>query len=367
MAIAAVLGSGNAACAYAAYLGKRGHEIHLYDSISFESNLTPIREYGGMDLIGADSGFGPISMITNDIEKAVKGVKVIFVVLPAFGHKPTAQALAPYVEDGQIIVLNPGAVLGALEFSQTLRDGGCTKDFTMVELASNVFACRRVGPTTVDIFAKKEILEASSIPADRIHDAIRALDVFYPDTFVAQENVLYTSLTYTNMIVHPVGSVLNMGRIEWTHGDFLFYWEGLTPGVCRNAERVDAERIAVGKALGAELVSFPDLTHKYYGHPERTTIYEIVSQSEVNDHTGVPSAPKDLSSRYITEDIPYALVPLSALGHALGVETPVIDALITLACVANQTDYRITGRTLASLGLEGLDRDQIVQRIIEGK
>ena len=168
------------------------------------------------------------------------------------------------------------------------------------------------------------------------------------------------------MIVHPVGSVLNMGRIEWTHGDFLFYWEGLTPGVCRNAERVDAERVAVGKALGAELVSFPDLTHKYYGHPERTTIYEIVSQSEVNDHAGVPSAPKDLSSRYITEDIPYALAPLSALGHALGVETPVIDALITLACVANQTDYRIAGRTLASLGLEGLDRDQIVQRITEG-
>ena len=138
MAIAAVLGSGNAACAYAAYLGKRGHEIHLYDSIRFESNLTPIREYGGMDLIGADSGFGPISMITNDIEKAVKGVKVIFVVLPAFGHKPTAQALAPYVEDGQIIVLNPGAVLGALEFSQTLQDYGYAKDFTMVKLASTV-------------------------------------------------------------------------------------------------------------------------------------------------------------------------------------------------------------------------------------
>lgn len=367
MSEAAVLGSGNAACAYAAYLGKRGHKIHLYDSVRFESNLTPIKDYGGLDLIGADQGFGSVFKVTTDIEDAIKGIKVLFVVLPAFGHKSTAEALAPYVENGQIIVLNPGAVLGAAEFLHTLRDCGCTKDITMIELASNIFACRRTGPTVVDIFGKKAKLEAASIPADRIHHAIEELNVFFPDTFVPQENVLYTSLTYTNMIIHPVGSVLNMGRIEWTHGDFLFYWEGMTPGVCRNAACVDAERMAVGRALGTDLMSFPDVTRQYYGHPERTTMYEILSQSEVNDHAGVPSAPKDLSSRYITEDIPYALVPLSALGHALGVETPVIDALITLAGVANQTDYRRVGRTLESLGLEGLGRDRILECITTGR
>ncbi len=366
MATVTILGSGNAACAYAAYLGKAGHEVRLYDSPRFEANLVPIREKGGMDMIGAYTGFGPISMVTTDIEEAVKGVKVLMVVLPAFGHKPTAEALAPYVEDGQIIVLNPGAVFGAIEFLNTLRACGCTRDVTMVEMASNIFACRRVGPNTVDIFAKKDKLEAASIPAGRINDAIRELEIFYPDNFAPQENVIYTSLTYTNMIVHPVGSVLNMGRIEWTHGDFLFYWEGLTPGVCRNAEKLDQERMAVGKALKAKLVSFPDITHKYYGHPERTTIYELVSQSEVNDHAGVPSAPKDLQSRYITEDVPYALVPLAAVGNALGVETPVINALITLAATANQDDYRKTGRTLESLGLEGLSGEEILERITAG-
>ena len=74
-----------------------------------------------------------------------------------------------------------------------------------------------------------------------VRGAIAELEVFYPDTFVAQDNILYTSLTYTNMIVHPVGSVLNMGRIEWTHGQYRFYWEGLTPGVCRNMDAVEAD------------------------------------------------------------------------------------------------------------------------------
>ena len=45
----AILGSGNAGCTYSAYLGKRGHEVHLWDSERFKDNLDPIAERGGMD------------------------------------------------------------------------------------------------------------------------------------------------------------------------------------------------------------------------------------------------------------------------------------------------------------------------------
>jgi len=367
MAKVAILGSGNAACTYSAYLGKRGHEVHLYDAPRFEANLAPIKERGGMDIVGADTGFGPISMVTTNLEDAVKGVKVLMVVLPGFGHKPTAQALAPYVEDGQIIVLNPGAVFGALEFLNTLRECGCTKDVTMVELASNIFACRRVGPTKVDIFAKKNVMETACIPADRTEEAIKELSVFFPDTYVPVPNVIHTSLSYTNLVIHPAGSILNMGRIEWTHGHYRFYWEGLTPGVCRNIEAVDAERMAVGKALGADLIPALEIFHRYYGHRERNSIYDFFSKSEANDSPNNPaSAPTDLKSRYITEDLPYALVPLAAVGKVLGVETPVIDSLITLGSVANEEDYRTTGRTLESLGLAGLSGDEILERFTKG-
>ena len=366
MAKVAILGSGNAACTYSAYLGKRGHEVHLYDSKRFEQNLTPIMEKGGMDMVGADTGFGPISMITTDIQQAVAGVKCVMIVVPAFGHKTLAQQVAPYVEDGQIFILNPGAMLGALEFLNTLRQCGCTKDIIVGELESNIFACRRTGPTTVDIFGKKHTIGISTIPADKVGETVKELEQFFPDTYKALPNVLYTSLAYGNMVIHPAGSLLNMGRIEWTHGNFLFYWEGLTPGVCRNLEGVDNERLALGQALGCTLDSLVEKSHQYYGHPERKTIYEFYSKSEVNDQPGRPSAPKDLSARYITEDVPYGLVPMSELGKVLQVKTPVIDALITVASVANQEDYRATGRTLESLGLAGLSREEILERICMG-
>ena len=366
MSKVAILGSGNAACAYAAYLGKRGHDVRLYDSKRFEANLTEIKKRGGMDITGIEQNFGPIGTVTTDLKEAVDGVKVIMIVVPGFGHKPLAEQLAPVLQDGQVVTLNPGAVFGALEFLETIRRCGCDKDVIVGEIASNIFACRRTGPTSVNISGKKEVIETAAIPASRVQEMISVLDEFFPHTYVPVPNVIYTSLGYNNLIIHPAGAILNMGRVEYQKGQFDFYWEGLTPGVCRNIEAVDAERIAVGEALHCHLETFMEITHHYYGHEERETVYDFFSQSEVHGGSG-PSAPNNLKHRYITEDIPYALVPLSAVGKVLGVETPVIDSLITLASVANHENYRETGRSLKALGLEGLNAEELIHRFETGK
>ena len=116
-----------------------------------------------------------------------------------------------------------------------------------------------------------------------------------------------------------------------------------------------------------DLIPALEIFHRYYGHRERNSIYDFFSKSEANDSPNNPaSAPTDLKSRYITEDLPYALVPLAAVGKVLGVETPVIDSLITLGSVANEEDYRTTGRTLESLGLAGLSGDEILERFTKG-
>ncbi len=366
MAKVAILGSGNAGCTYAAYLGKRGHDVRLYDSKTFESNLTAIMQNGGMDLTGLDTGFGPINTVTTDIEEALSGVDIIMIVVPGFGHKPLAEQLAPHLKDGQIIVLNPGAVFGGLEVLNTIRGLGCKADVTIGELASNIFACRRVGPTTVNITGIKETIEISTIPSSRVNEAIDRLNVFYPNTYVPVPNEIYTSFGYNNLIIHPAGALLNMGRIEWFNGEYDFYWEGLTPGVCRNIEAVDRERLAVAAEMGCHLETFMEINHRYYGHPERKTVYDFFRQSNVHGGTGTPTAPKDLKGRYITEDIPYALVPLEAIAEKCNIKTPTISALITVASNANEEDYRVTGRSLKALGLDGLNKEEILNLINNG-
>lgn len=375
MAKVAILGSGNGACTYAAYLGKRGHEVRLYDQERFKDNLTAIKEAGGMNLLAEgnmvakkaeEEGFGPIFMVTTDAKAAIEGVEVIMVVIPGFGIAPIAKAIAPYLKASQIVMLNPGQVFGALEFLNTLRQCGNNEDVTICEAASNIFACRRVGPTTCRMSGMKYAMEVATIPADRVDYCVSKLDEFFPKLFIPYPNTMYTSLTYLNLVVHPGTAILNMGRIEDTKGNFDFYWEGMTPGVCRNLEAIDAERKALGKALGCDLDDFLFVFHRYYGHPERNTIHEFFTKSEVHGGAG-PSAPPDLHYRYVSEDIPYALVPMEAVAKVLGVETPAITAIITLASIANEENYRETGRSLKYMQLEGLSRDQIVQRFLTGK
>ena len=74
-------------------------------------------------------------------------------------------------------------------------------------------------------------------------------------------------------------------------------------------------------------------------------------------------APPSIDHRYISEDVPMSLVPLSSLGAMLGVPTPAIDMIIQLGSILHSTNYRAVGRTVESLGLAGLSVKQIRQRV----
>ncbi len=78
-------------------------------------------------------------------------------------------------------------------------------------------------------------------------------------------------------------------------------------------------------------------------------------------------APRTTNVRYITEDVPMSLVPISETGKVLNVKTDIIDSLINIAESIFKQDFRGKGRNLKKLGLEGLDVNQIRDILINGK
>ena len=77
-------------------------------------------------------------------------------------------------------------------------------------------------------------------------------------------------------------------------------------------------------------------------------------------------APGQLNTRWLSEDVPYGLRAWSGLGTALGVPTPVIDAVITLGLTVLHEPLDTNYRTLGDLGLEGMTRDQMLNYAREG-
>lgn len=355
----AVIGAGHGGQAMAGYLAVRGCSVNLFNKTP--EKLEPIRFRKGISLRGQVERFGKLNLITHDIDEAVARARVIMVVIPATGHRDVARLCAPHLEDGQIVVLNPGRTGGAIEFEHTLREYGCRANVTVAEAGTFIFASRASGYGEATIFGIKKTVPLAALPADRTPLVLEALRSVFPQ-FVAAENVLETSLDNMGAIFHPALTLLNAARIEGTSGDFDYYHEGISPSVARVLEAMDSERVAVAAALGVRARTALEWLGRAYGARGKD-LYEAVLDTE--GYSGI-RAPATLRHRYIFEDVPASLVPMASLGDVLGVPAPTIRNIIHLASVVHEIDYWTLGRTVDRLGLAGLSPAEIRRRVMEG-
>jgi opine dehydrogenase len=114
----------------------------------------------------------------------------------------------------------------------------------------------------------------------------------------------------------------------------------VTPAVVNVVEGVDRERLAVGRALGLELTPVAEGFHAA-GFGPKGDFWSTINGSKM---LTALRAPGQVETRWLTEDIPYGLATWAALGDQLGVETPVMDALVTLASATLGRDFRAETR-----------------------
>lgn len=365
----AILGGGHAAFAHAADLSIRGFEVRLYEVPELADTIAAVKERGGIDCepdatTGLKGGFGRVKLVTTDAGEALDGADVAFVVVPAFAHQAFARLIAPHVKEDQVIVLSPGNFGGTVTFARGLRQHGCRALPLLAEAQSMIYACRKGSPTSIRIFGYKHGLRVAVFPARQTARVMAMLRQVF-STLEPAQNVLWTWLSNPNAIAHPPVTILNAGRVEATGGDFLFYVDGMTPSVMRVVEALDDERMYLGAGLGLALMPYHEMTKTWYGHqgyqgpnyPDKArnpVYYAIKAESELN-------------SRYLTEDVPYGLVPWEDLGRLAGVEMPVCSSLIDLADSLLGVDFRANGQTLARIGLGDLDAEGLLHLVEEGE
>ncbi|NPV66634.1 MAG: NAD(P)-binding domain-containing protein [Anaerolineae bacterium] len=357
-----IIGAGHGGKAMAADLAVRGYRVCLYNR-SYE-NIAAIDARGGItvDLEDGRQVFGHLYRVTSDMAQALAGSQLIMVVVPASAHRDVALACAAHLQDGQIVVLNPGRTGGALEFRQVLAEQNCTADVTIAEAETFIFTSRSMGPAEARIFRRKDAVPLAALPATRTAQVLDLVQEIYP-SFIAAPNVLYTSLNNMGAIFHPALTLLNAGWIEATGGEFEFYIDGVTPSTARLLERLDRERVTVATAMGVRAQTAQEwLARAYSAHGE--DLYEAIHDNP--GYKGI-TAPRSLRHRYIFEDVPYSMVPIAELGRRFGVDVWGMEAMIQLACVLHGTDYRYRGRTLARMGLEGLSLTEITNLVNTGR
>ena len=114
--------------------------------------------------------------------------------------------------------------------------------------------------------------------------------------------------------------------------------------VARLYEAINAERVAVGAALGAKVPDLAEWWGETYGVREETLPESAQKLTTPGGPYGGPPTPKSFEHQFVSEDVPTGLVPMSEIGRAVGVPTPSINALIRIASIMAGTDFKSSAR-----------------------
>ena len=358
----AVLGGGNGSFAAAGDFALQGHDTNLWRRNAVE--VTQHRAAGSRIIVKDANGkhIAQLALVTTDIAEAVSGAELILCPAPAFAQHDIAGLLAPHLGDGQVVFLPP-ATFGSMIFAKAARDAGNRAGLSFAETGTLPWLTRKHGPFEVAITIRAKRLPVGVFPLDAADHALDLIGRAFPGVIEPCGDALSGALMNAGPIIHPPLIVMNAGPIEhFTRWDI--HKEGTQASIRTVTDALDAERIAVREGFGYRNPHFP-LAHHYATEGEQW-MYGRGSHDRLTDSGDWRERIILSEHRYMREDLRLGLSFLVSAAELVGVATPLAKSFLTIGGAICGEDFMKSGRTLASLGLGHLDRDQLQTLLRDG-
>jgi opine dehydrogenase len=303
-----------------------------------------------------------VALVTDDIAEALRGAELIVCPAPATAQIDIASALAPHLADGQVVFLPPGT-FGSLIFARAAREAGNRADVSFAETGTLPWLTRKHGPFEVAITVRAKRLPTGVFPLARKAHALGVISKAFPGAIEDCGDALSGALMNAGPIIHPPLITMNAGPLEHFER-WDIHKEGTQPAIRRVTNALDAERIAVREALGYGAPHFPLANH--YAREGEEWMYGRGSHERLTDSGDWRERIVLTAHRYMLEDTRLGLSLLISVGALTGVPTPLARAFASIGGAVCGADFMATGRTLDSLGLEGLGLAGLQRLLKEG-
>jgi opine dehydrogenase len=358
----AVLGGGNGSFAAAGDLALQGHDIRLWRRNAVE--MAEHRAAGSRIIVEDANGqhTAQLTLVTSDMAEAVGGAELILCPAPAFAQHDIARQLAPHLADGQVVFLPP-ATFGSMIFAVAARDAGNRAKSSFAETGTLPWLTRKHGPFEVAITIRAKRLPVGVFPLDAADHALDVIGRAFPGVIEPCGDALSGALMNAGPIIHPPLIVMNAGPIEHFER-WDIHKEGTQAAIRDVTDALDAERIAVREGYDYRSPHFP-LAHHYATEGEQW-MYGRGSHDRLTDSGDWRERIVLSEHRYMREDLRLGLSFLVSVAELAGVATPLAKSFLAIGGAICGEDFMKRGRTLASLGLGHLDRDQLQTLLREG-
>jgi len=358
----AVLGGGNGSFAAAGDFALQGHDVRLWrrDGAAVDAHRAADSRIIVKDSKGRHEV--QLALVTTDIAEAVRDAELILCPTPAFAQHDIAALLAPHLRDGQVVFLPP-ATFGSMIFAKAAHDAGNRASIAFAETGTLPWLTRKHGPFEVAITIRAKRLPVGVFPLNRAGHTLDVIGRAFPGVIEPCGDALSGALMNAGPIIHPPLIVMNAGPIEHFER-WDIHKEGTQAAIRRVTDALDAERIAVREGFGYDSPHFP-LAHHYAREGEEW-MYGRGSHDRLTDSGDWRERIVLTGHRYMLEDLRVGLSFLVSAAELAGVDTPLAKSFLAIGGAIRGEDFIQGGRTLASLGLGGLDRDALQALLREG-
>ncbi len=341
-----IIGCGNAGLIHAAKLLENNNcQVGvLKTSNTFNDDFfNVISQEGGFNVKDETNGgnrfFVKPAFITRDVEKAVTFADVIMVMTTTSQHEFVAQRIAPYVRDGQIIILVPG-YMGSLIFKKYIQ-----KDVIYSEWETTAYNGRIVDSMYVHITFYNPRNAISVLPAAKTDHVLGLMSKCFTNTRYERRHILESALHNPNMIVHPIGILFSASRIEHSKGEFWMYREAFTPSVINVIKAFDKQKNRILEAFDCEPLDYFEAAK--WRNEENLDIDAMTVFRSFADSSN--KGPSFINHRYLNEDVPMGLGLFISIGKIVGVDTSIQEAIMALASALLNKDLGAHARTIQYL------------------
>jgi opine dehydrogenase len=346
----AVLGGGHGAYAAAADLSEQGHEVRLWRRD--RAALGPL--LASPEIVLTDErGSRPvrIAAIFADAAGAVGGAELVLMAGPATAQADITRAIAPALEDGQVVFLPPGT-FGSFAMAQLAP----AKGVLWAETGTLPWLARKRGPAEIAITVRAVRLPTGVYPASQAERALTVIRRAFPAVEPCG-NALSGALMNAGPIIHPPLILMNAAPLEHFER-WDIHNEGTQPSVRAVTTRLDAERIALRESLGLAPPHYPLADHYasdrwMYGDAHRKLVKSGDWREKIDLHT----------HRYMSEDVVLGLAFLVSVARWAHSSAPVAAGLLAIAGAILGRDLSRGERTLEALGLAGLSPAELASRL----
>ena len=348
---AAILGAGGVGLGMAAVVSSKGMDVCLWGPSS--SGIEALLDGKPLVSKGVVEGALQVSA-TLDIATAVRGANVIIIAVPGNGHRALMDLLAPHVRGDQVIAISSHMSLSALYLDRLLsaRRMACP----ISAWATTATTSTRPGTGTVHVTTVRQHIVASTLRPEDWAEAMDRLTAIFGDVFVQAQDLMAVTLTNVNPEVHLAVALCNLTRMEY--GEKWGSYHGISGAVGRLIEALDKERLGLAARFGLAVHTVQEHLHESFGLPIGS-VAEMAAEQHVR-RKGASPGPAKLEHRYVTEDVPFGIVPIVKFGRIAGVDMSLHEAGLALIDALYGRSFTAENDILPRLDIDSLSGEELL-------